>query len=160
MSVAADGKPIQGKEDRQRTDFAQTVFESALDAKEGRAWAREPDSYDDAPEQWWPTQGRHLALTARLVGIARDLSEPVRSSIAAVLSVNHLQLREGSRAAGYRAVGQAICDVLEQMRGGARRALQLLICGSLAGLWGEPLYWDAQRQVIERSPFLIGGTDP
>jgi hypothetical protein len=160
MRVAPDGKPIHGEGDRQRTDFTQTVFEAALDAKQGQAWARESDSYHDPPERWWGTQGRHLRLTARLVGLAGDLCDRVRSSIAAVLAVNHLQLREGSRGVGYRAIGKAICDVLERMRGTARRALQLLVCGKLTDLWGEPLYWDAQRQVLERSPFLAVGTGP
>ena len=94
------------------------------------------------------------------MGLARDLSDRVRSSIAAVLSVNHLQLREGSRAVGYRAMGQAVCGVLAQIKGGARRALQLLVCGNLTELWGEPLYWDIQRQVLERSPFLATRTGP
>jgi len=160
MNVAPDGSPIEGEGDRLQTDFTPSVFEAALDAKEGRPWARQSEPDQDAPERWWPTQGRHLALGARVVGIARDLSDRARGGIAAVLLVNHLQLREGSRAVGYRAVGQAICAVLTRMIGGARRALQLLVCGHLAGLWGEPLYWDVERQQLERSPFLIPGTDP
>ncbi len=159
MRVAPDGKPIHGEGDRQRTDFAQTVFEAALDARQGRQWARQSDSFHDPPERWWGTQGRHLTLAARLVGIARDLSDRARSSIAAVLSVGHLQLRESSHAVGYRAIGHAVCGVLERMRGAAWRARQLLVCGCLADLWGEPLYWDAPRQVLERSPFPAAGTD-
>jgi hypothetical protein len=158
MRVAPDGAPIYGEGDRQRTDFSQTLFEAALDAKQGQAWARESDRFHDPPQRWWGTQGRHLRRGARLLGLAGDLSDRVRSCIAAVLSVPQLVLREGTRAVGYRAIGQAICEVLEQIPGAARRALHLLVCGSLSGLWGEALYWDAQRQVLERSAFLVAGT--
>jgi len=103
------------------------------------------------------TQGRHLYLASRLVGVARELSDRVRSGIAAVLWVDQLQLREGSRARGYRAVGKVVVAVLRRLRRGARRAMELLVCGHLVGKWGEPLHWDAQRQVLERSPFVPRG---
>ena len=89
IGIAPDGSTIYGEGDRLRTDFDDTLFEAALDAKERRAWARDSDSYHDPPpDKWWATQRRHLALAARLVGVARDLSERVRSSIAAVSRAN------------------------------------------------------------------------
>ncbi len=157
LRVAPDGEPIRGEGDPQQTDFGGTVFEAALDAKRGRAWARE--SGKQSPEQWWGTQGRHMRLAARLAGVARDLGERVRHAIATVLSVATLELIEGTRAAGYRGIGTAICAVLGRLRGGARRARQLLLCGHLSGNWGEPLHWDAQRRFLERSPFPAAGTE-
>lgn len=156
LRVAPDGEPIRAQGEAVETDFAGTVFEAALDAKDGRRWAR--DSDDDLPEHWWGTQGRHLRLASRLLGIAGDIAERIRESIAAVLSVSTLALRERCQAKGYRAVGQAVCVVLSWLKGGARRAWQILICGHLIGQWGEPLHWDTKRRVLERSPFLVGGT--
>lgn len=156
VRLSPDGRPIRGEGDATRTDFDQTLFEAAVDAGHGRAWARE--SGPDPPRRWWGTQGRHLSLAARLVGVARDLGDRVRSSIAAVLSVGNLLLREGARAVGYRGIGRAICDVLGRLGRGARRAVQLLVCGHLIERWGEPLHWDPRRQLLERSPFRPPGT--
>jgi hypothetical protein len=129
-------------------EFDGTVFEAALGPQHNR----------QRPGKRGGTQRRHLRLSARLAGVAHDLSDRVRCSIATVLSVATLQLIEGSRAVGYRGIGEAVCAVLRRLRGGARRARQLLLCGHLTGSWGEPLHWDAQRQFLERSPFLASGT--
>jgi len=154
QQVAPDGGLAPGGGEQK--EFADTVFEAAVDAKDGRAWARRTD--DDPPERSWGTQGRHLRFAARVTGIAHDLADAVRETIAAALSVSTLTLREHALARGYRAIGKAICDVLDRLRGGPRRALRLLICGHLVGHWGAPWLWDARRQVLERSPFLVGGT--
>jgi hypothetical protein len=34
------------------------------------------------------------------------------------------------------------------------------VCGYLIGHWGEPMFWDAERCVLERSPFCAAGTSP
>jgi hypothetical protein len=164
LQVAPDGRPIRGEGDGKETDFDGTVFEAALDARRRRPWPRASGQgprdgpCPDPPERWWGTQGRHLTLAARLVGVAHDLSDRVRSFIAAVVSVDTLQLREGACVTGYHHIGEAVCGVLARMKGGARRAWQLLICSHLIGHWGEPLYWDAERQVLERSPLRPPGT--
>jgi hypothetical protein len=160
LHVAPDGSPVPGDGDHER--FAETMFEAAVDAKAGRAWARVTE--DDPPEHWWSTQGRQLGFAARLVGVAANLADAARETIATALSVSTLMLREHSLARGYRAIGDAICDVLQRIRGGPRRAQQLLVCGHLAGHWGAPWRWDPSRQVMERSPFLrcgmSGGRSP
>ncbi len=135
------------------------VFAAALDAKAGKAWVRA--TMTEVPDAWWSTQGRHLRLAARLVGVAIDLPERIRLSIATLLSVGMLSLRDLCQAKGYRARGAGICSVLEQMKGHAfARAEQLLVCGHLTGQWGEPLHWDVRRRVLVRSPFCIPGTGP
>jgi hypothetical protein len=157
LRLAPDGATIRAESVPLKPDFEGTVFEAALDGREGRRWAR--DSGDELPERWWSTQGRHLRLASRLVGVALDLGERVRESIAAVLSVGTLVLRESSLARGYRALAAAVCDVLLRLRGGAPlRAAQLLVCGHLIGQWGEPLHWDVKRRALLRSPFRIPGT--
>ena len=161
LRLSQDGSPIfrEKGRDAERADFDGTLFEAALDARDGVAWARASgEATLDAPERYWPGQGRHLRLAARITGIARDLSEPLRESIAVILSVDCLGLHEGSRATGYRGLGKAICSVLAKLRSGARRAFYLLTCGALVGRWGEPLHWDAQRRVLERAPFPTRGT--
>jgi hypothetical protein len=155
LQVAPDGAPAAGGE---HGEFSDTVLEAAVDAKVGRAWARTSEDKSDSREGSWGKQGRHLEFASRLVGVARDLTDAVRETIAAVLSVGTLVLREHANAQGYRAIGSAVCDVLDRLRGGPRRAWQLLLCGHLVGRFGAPWQWDAKRQVMERSPFLRRGT--
>jgi hypothetical protein len=159
--LAPDGEPIRSAATASdgKADYEGTVFEAAFDAKAGCRWARE--SGDGQPERWWGTQGRHLRLATLLAGVARDLDAKIRESIAAVLSVGTLLLRELSQAVGYRAIGTSVCSVLGSLHGHAsRRAQQLLVCGHLVGQWGAPLHWDAERKALVRSPFSIGGTSP
>ena len=157
LKLTPDGEPIGGEDRAVATEFEATVFAAALDANASKPWARE--TKDLVPEHWWSTQGRHLQLTARLVGVAIDLVEKTREAIAAALSVGMLSLRELCQAKGYRATAAAICAVLGSLRGRAsRRAQQLLVCGHLIGHWGEPLHWDATRRALVRSPFSTRGT--
>lgn len=157
MRVAPDGRPIRGESDQERTDFGGTVFQAALSTR--RSQPLVTSSGQELSERRGGTQRRHLRLAARLVGVARGLADRVRCSIAAVLWVPTLQLIEGSRAVGCRGIGEAVCGVLTRLRG-VRRAWHLLVCGHLTGSWGEPLHWHAERQVLERSPFVAPAPAP
>lgn len=154
LRLSPAGEALGSEEHAKLAAFSGTLFDAALDAAQGRRWSR--DSGDGVPERWWSTQGRHLRLAAAIVGVGRDIGEKVRESVAAVLPFGALLLRDRSQARGYRAIGKAVCEVLEELHGGARRALHLLVCGHLIGQWGEPLLWDSERGVLERSPFCIG----
>ena len=156
LRLSPSGTPVEPEGDDESSHFSGTLFEAAVDASHGRPWARSSD--DGVPDRWWGTQGRHLRLAARLVGVGRDLADRVREAIATVLSVGTLRLRERSMAQGYRAVGESVCRVLQRVLRGPRRVVLLLTCGHLIGHWGEPLHWDVERRVIERSPFSTGGT--
>lgn len=157
--LSPDGREVapEPANSEQAAEWRGTVFEAAVDAKDGHAWSRSSEDPAGA-ERWWGTQGRHLDRSASLLGIAGEVADSVREAMSAVLSVGTLVLRQLSAAKGYRAIGRAVCDVLQRIRGGARRALRLLVCGHLAGHWGMPWRWDSARQVVERSPFLSGGT--
>ncbi len=159
LNLSYDGSSMirEKGRDKERADFEGTLFESALDARRGVAWARRSD-VSDPPDRYWAGQGRHLRLAARITGVARDLSERVRVLIAMVLSVDCLGLKEGARTTGYRAIGKAVCSVLAKLKGRAYRARTLLICGAVVGCWGEPLHWDPKRRVLERAPFPVCGT--
>ena len=152
VRIGPDGADMHGNEPETfERRFESTLFEAAVDAGEGRAWAREPD--EDLHEEWWSTQGRHLSLASRIAGVARELSDRMREAIAAVLSVDTVTLRELARAVGYRARGRAVCAVLERLRGNALAFARLLRCGHLIGHWGQPLHWDPKRHALERRPF-------
>ena len=142
----------QGRGDRERADFGDTLFEAALDARVARAWAR--DSDESVPDRWWSTQGRHLNRAARVVGVAVELADSARLRIGTLLSVDTLELRDRSKSGrGYRRIGVAVCAVLGQLRGGPRRAMQLLQSGHVSGDWGASFHWDPGRRRLEAAPF-------
>ena len=71
-------------------DFGGTLFEAALDAADGRAWPR-CFSPDEALDRWWGTQGRHLEITSRIVGVAMAQQEREREVLASLLGVDMLR---------------------------------------------------------------------
>ncbi len=159
VPLAPDGEQISVADEI--AVFDDTPFEAAIDAKSGRAWARESDESPALPpDRWWSTQNRHLVRAARLLGVSHGLSDTVRGKIAAVLSLSTLFLREQVVTRGYRAIGDAVCSVLALLRRGRQAANDLLVCAHLAGQCGEPFFWDARRQVLRQSPFLEAGTNP
>lgn len=156
LRLGSDGSAVVGEDEREALwEYESTLFEAALWARGGRAGARQ--SGVDPPPLWWSTQGRHLGLAARLVGVLRGQDGCDRDWLAETLAVDALLLHEQARLVetrpGYRTLGEAICRVLEALRGGALRARRLLLSGHLAGHWGEPLHWDAVRRSFLRSPF-------
>lgn len=159
LLLSPDGREVvrEPVDCEQASEWRGTLFEAAVDAKAGCAWWLTSEN-TAADHRWHGTQGRHLHRSASLLGVACELGDRVREAISACLSVGTLVLRELSTAQGYRAIGGAVCNVLQRVRGGVRRALQLLVCGHLVGHWGAPWRWDPVRQVVERSPFLGGGT--
>ena len=170
VGVGVDGRPVlddrdegglqEGEEPVWGGEFAGTVFAAAVDADRGKPWSR--CSPSGATEGWWPTQGRHLQVSALLVGVSSDLDDRQREGIAQVLSVETLLLRDEATSVrtnpGYRTMGRAVCRVLRTLRAGARRGLGLLTCGHLAEWWGRPLEWDPRRRVLTSLPFPSMGT--
>lgn len=157
VRVGPDGAGIQSDEPKTLEDrFESTLFEAAVDADGGRAWARE--SADDFPEHWWTTQGRHLSLASRILGVARNLSDRLREALAAALMIDTLSLRELAPSSGYRARARAVCTVLCRLPAAAVAAVRLLRCGHLIGHWGEPLHWDPKRHALDRDPFPLAST--
>ena len=157
LHLAPDGTaPLSETRDRQGLEaFEGTLFQAAIDGERRKAWAR--DSLDGVPDRWWSTQGRRIGLAMRLLGIARDIDARLRERIASVLSLDHLFLRDQSRAEkdGYHARASAVCAVLRRLTQSATAALRLLFVGRLIGHWGAPRHWDQRRQVLARLPFRI-----
>jgi len=159
VRMAPDGSALEpdssSPHDPLDVSFNASLFEAALDASKGHAWARDSAASPTViPDRWWSTQCRHLAMAACLLALSATTSEQSCATIAMLLSVELIVLRAPLGARGYRTLGGAIRRVLEQMRGGVRRALRLLYCGHVAALWGEPLHWNVERNAYERSPFL------
>jgi hypothetical protein len=158
VKLGPDGGHIVAEPGSPLACFEGTIFAAAVDAMSGKAWPRE--SSESTEDRSWGSQGRDLDAAARIVGVACDLGDAVRTRIAAALSVGTLLLLEGARATGYRAIGKAVCEVLRQVRGFAGRAMKLLIAGFLASRFGEPMRFDHKRKVVERSPFCAHGASP
>lgn len=162
--VAPDGSQIDTDEvSTLKARFGGTLFDAALDAREATPWPRE--SGGERPDRCWATQGRHLEVASRLVGIAAGLADRTREAIAGTLAIDMLTLREigqtsGAEAKGYRALGESIGAILMRLRGAAFAAVALLRCGHWAGQWGEPLHWDSKRRLYDRSPFPVPRTAP
>ena len=156
LRLGPDGSAVIGEGERPALwEYESTLFEAALWARTGRAGGR--DSGAGPARLWWSTQGRHLQLALRLLGLARELDCRGRELLAQVLVVDVLLLHELAKGlemcSGYRALGSAIGRVLEALHGGALRARRLLCSGHLVGHWGEPLHWDKVRRCFVRSPF-------
>jgi hypothetical protein len=156
-------EPGRATEDQQlQQDFEGTIFEAALDAKDGRPWLR--SSPVGGADRYWGNQRRQLDDAARLLGVAKDLSGAQRDEIAQVLSVEALVLHEEAAGLktvpGYRRLGAAILTVLSKLQRRASRALRLLFAGHIAGRWGMPLQWDPARRCLGSLPFLMPGTGP
>jgi len=158
IRCAPGGEDIQPEEpEKPLSEFEDTLFQAALDAERGVAWAR--NSQNTIPRQWWSTQLRHLGEAARILGLTRGLVDRVRDLIAATLRVPGLLLREHGVASGYRAIGEAVCAVLSQIAGQSRyRALGLLHCRHLATGRRRPRVWDQERRDFERISFQHAGT--
>jgi hypothetical protein len=156
-ALAPDGTaPLPERKNPQGLEaFEGTLFQAALDGERQKAWAR--DSLGGVADRWWSTQGRHIGLALRLLGIARDIGERLRERIASVLSLDHLFLRDRSRAEkdGYHTRAKAVCAVLRRLSRSATAALRLLFSGRVIGHWAIPWSWDSQRQVLERLPFRL-----
>jgi hypothetical protein len=157
VDLAADGTEPLGPAGSPLHAFEGTLFDAALDAAEGKAWARDSHRAQMPPELWWSTQGRHLALTVRFLGLVAGMQASLREAIAAVLGVDLLLLHELARTVartpGYRAKGRAILEVLGRVVSRRDRAHRLLHCAYLIGHVSLPLLWDARRRVLERLPF-------
>lgn len=122
--------------------WEQTIFVAATDAAKGQLWARSSPSEDDWRQR---TQGRWLELGAKLLGLD-EVGERVREQLAERLGLDCLDVIEEARAyraaIGLRGRGRVIARMLARLP--IRRSLcdDLLVCGSIAGLWGRPSRWD------------------
>jgi len=151
--VASDGAPVVAGEGRPLAGFEATCFRAAIDAAEGRAWAR---GGPGAIDRWWESQRRDLARQMVWLGVDPAVSAARRAAAAGALGVPLLVLLEQARAVeagpGFRSRGGAICAVLRALGGGRGVWLRLAGAAYAAGLLGLPLAWDARSRSLRAPP--------
>ena len=129
------GQRVLGEGPVLQTDFRSTMFEEMLKARTANASRIDPCS----------------RKSSRILGVG-PLGDRLRERIASVLKVPALILMSLSRSSDT--ILEAGREVLRQLRGRRQfKAYNFLLSGHLAGCWGEPLYYDASRRIVERSPY-------
>ena len=153
--VASDGTDLGGALDPavdQAERFRGTIFDAALDAAAGHPWAREYTGESDWTGPWWGGMRRRLDMLLACLGLAPDLDPAERQKRARALDLDLLPLIEASRLLaahpGYRQRGQAVTAILGELAKGLCIFERLLLAGYLAGLWAEPMLWDAHHRTL------------
>ena len=138
--IAPDGQPL-GIDDSGTALWCSTLFDAALDAAYGDAWARECPG---GTHLWWSSQWRRLARISSLLGVCPDLPQPLRDQLAEVLDVDGgllnglaADLRSGP---GYQARGRAACAVLDTVDARWPTYCRLVEAGWMVGLWSRPMF--------------------
>jgi hypothetical protein len=104
----------------------------AREAADGVAWTRAAVGGTD---RWWTTQTRLLRRLAWAVG---GLAGSSRDLVAVAIGLPLRLLARVAEAAGFRARGRTLIDVLDALGDDLDR---LLLAGALAGCWGAPWRW-------------------
>ncbi len=129
-----------------------TVFDAALDAAARHPWSREYTGRSDWAGTWWGVMQRRLEILVFWLGIAPNFDPSRREERALALDLDLLVLIDAARLlegrVGYRSRGAAVTAILREIETGPRLLERLLLAGYVAGLWGEPLLWDPQRQTL------------
>ena len=120
-----------------------TVHGAAMDASRGERWPRESPADDPRRRR---TQDRHIAQSARLLGLSIEFEEKVVQDIAEGLCVPYLALSDLRNSYGtamtYREKGAAIVSGLALIPVDRTLGDRFLRCGFIGGLWGHPERWD------------------
>lgn len=137
--------------------FTDTLFGAAIDAADGKPWLR---GWVEGPRKWWETQRRSLVKALDILGLLRVV-QAACLEVAEILGVALLLILEVrsliNTRPGYRSRGDAVVSVLRAMvrDRGSPVVERLLLAGHLAGLWGAPLWWDADSGIIREVPFRL-----
>lgn len=146
--------------ERPLESFECSQFQAALDASEGNAWLRE---WVAGLRQWWQTQRRQLARALILLGLDPGMEQERSLRIAQVLDLDHLSMVEQKRKMvvqpGYRCRGHGVVVMLRALVKRTCPVKRLLLAGHLAGLWGRPLWWDAEAGIVRKVPFRVAGAE-
>ncbi len=118
----------------------ETIFAAAKDAAAAEPWPSESPAEDPRRRR---TQGRHLQLTAQLMGVHPELSDEQRALIAKHLDVPTMLLRDSTTKLGstWAKRGEAITRVLAELKLTNSAPERLLAAGAEAKLWPVPWLW-------------------
>ncbi len=141
--VSASGQLLVDADARQ-VRFEGTVFQASLDAAEGIRW-REDSPADDPRRR--RTQGRHLELAERLVGVQAALSGRLEEQVAARLGVAVMTVRQAAATASrsWTRRAAAVLAVLGVLTLDGSLLDRFLSAGLAAGLWPRPRRWCRRR---------------
>lgn len=141
VELARDGVPIDKGRD---PPFRHTYFDAALDAAAGIAWPQ--SSLEGSLQPRFLTQTRHLHRCSLLLGLSGTASSKDREKVAEQLDIGGLilqQARSKLLAGGFRASGQAICQVLMVLSESEPTSQRLATCGHYASIWPRNQRWMA-----------------
>jgi hypothetical protein len=148
-SVSPSGPLLLDAETRQ-VCWDGTVFQAALDAADGVRWREDSPAHDPRRRR---TQGRHLELAERLLGVHRSLPDRTEEQVVSRLQVAMLTVRDaaarGSTSWTERAL--AVLVVLAALRVDGALLGSLLSAGLAVGLWARPCRWEVRHQRWERA---------
>jgi hypothetical protein len=151
--VAPDGSWIERESGAKR--FAGTCFDAALDAADNHPWPHA--SYDGNLHLRFRTQLRHLDRLSLLLAIKPDIDEYLREEASNILSIPGQVLHDSAslveEQSGYRALGTAICNVLETIAETNTLFERIAEAGAVVTLWPTPYFWDYQHQILKAPPF-------
>lgn len=130
-----------------------TVFEAALDAAKGVRWHEDSPAQDLRRRR---TQGRHLELTERLLGVHASLSDRAREQVAARLRVATMTVRQAAARSStcWTKRALAVLVILAAVPVDGAVLGSLLSAGLAVGLWPRPCRWEARRQTWLRARAL------
>lgn len=138
--------------------FESSLFGAVIDAANGKSWLRK---WVKEPRKWRETQRRYLSKALALFGLTMRLVQAECARVAEILDVDLLLILEQRNRIkaqpGYRSCGSAAVSVLRSMLKvrGSPVVARLLIAGHAAGLWGKPLWWDADSGIIREVPYRL-----
>ena len=141
--LATNGAPAEKGRD---PPFLHTYFDAALDAAVGIAWPK--CSLEGSHSPRFITQCRHLDRCCSLFGLSQEAGGNKREKVAEQLGIGGLMLEEARwklLAGGFLASGQAICQVLAELRETEPTFQRLATCGHYAAIWPEIQRWDQNR---------------
>lgn len=141
----------------------EVLFEAAVDAALGHRWESEP--IEDLGRPRYPTQRRRIVRCSRLLGLGRELPEPIVEQIRDYLGIDGIDHEQGrSRFQSEKSLtsqGAAIASVCQQSIRGESLVPRLLATGHLSGLWGHPWLWDPVRgqrfSALSRLGYVLRG---
>jgi hypothetical protein len=120
------------------------LMRAAFDGASGDLWPIGLRETDVVPCR--RTQGRRVAMLAKILGLSPALETRQRERIAGALGIPLLQLRDASAhyadGRSWAIRSKAVVEVYRAL--GPQRSLveRLLRSGCEAGLWGRPSRWD------------------
>jgi len=128
--------------------WAGTVLHAAVRAASGELWP--PHCASSISPAVRRTQGRHLDLAARLLGIHPSLDDGQRERIATRLRVPTMTLLSAACrwTTSWTLRGAAIVLVLAALLADGSLLDRLVSAGYAAGLWAQPRRWEPPRRWV------------